>query len=236
MEATTATKSVSHDIGLATAPDGRSDTERKVLEVLKKAKVIEDRHMTRERIAHQMGAYGQGVGSVYRAVNSLANSKAITERLNRDAGETTYHLAECREPERHPGLFDRMVQGKNTPEVEGPYKCPYCPQETRTEVGRNVHISRVHNGKPLVALLAQASCSAPKSAPTVAAEEEDDEDDEVPDVLNGSGVSSIAVLHKQLMRDAAKHGWTVEILQASKASETGVIKFVYERTASKVAS
>jgi len=80
-----------------------------------------------------------------------------------------------------------------------------------------------------------------RTAPAKSEPEEDEHDDDDDGILsesmNGSGVTSIADLHKQLMKDAKRHGWTVEILEASKKfEEIGVVKFVYHANATKVAS
>jgi len=241
MEATTTARIVGHDIDL-TRPQytGPSETGERILEVLRKAQVRTDRHMTRERIAQELGAFRGGCATIYKSLDAMAKVGRVTERLDLDCGETTYHLPTVPARSSAPGLFDRMVQSapSEAPKAStGPYKCPYCPEETRTERGRNIHIGLVHKGKDQVPVTPQASCSAPKSAPSpVASDEEEEDDEEDPHILNGSGFASMAALHKRVIADAEKLGWTVEVLKTSKASETGVIWLVYERNASKVAS
>jgi len=248
MEAST-TRIVGHDVDLPRSSSEHTVAEKSVLEALRKATVRGDRYMTMSRVIEEAASFRTGESRVTRAVQSLCAKGEIHERKNGVPKETTYVLSSPPPSAPVTSLFDKMVGGGVRPGVAptvqpaaehagaGPYKCPYCPEETRTERGRNIHIGQVHKGKDQVPVTPKASCSAPKSAPSpVDSDEEEEDDEEDPHVLNGDGFALMAALHKRIIVDAEKRGWTVEVLRASKASETGVIWFTYERNASKVAS
>lgn len=247
MEATTA-RIVGHEFDHAPPQTvGPTETGERILEVLRKAQVREDRHMSRERIARELGAFRGGCAAIYRSLDALAKSGRVTERLDLDFGETTFHLP-IGARSAPASLFERMVasSAKAPASTVVLVRCPHCDEEFQGIVGCNRHIGQKHKSEALLTKTPQASCSTPKPSGMLAllsggvtptpTPTDDEEDEELPDVLEGAGVTSIAALHRQLMLDAGKHGWTIEVLQASKPQGEGAVRFSYTHAASKVAS
>jgi hypothetical protein len=86
-------RSVSSETALF--PDGTTDDEKRILEILSKAKVREDRHMTKERIVHEMGAHGHAVNGLWKTVDRLCNKRMVIERTDPLSKETVYRLRDA---------------------------------------------------------------------------------------------------------------------------------------------
>jgi hypothetical protein len=63
-------------------PDGLVREEKRILEVLRKAKISGDRHITKDQIVQELGAYGHAVPGISRGVDGLRKKRLIIERID----------------------------------------------------------------------------------------------------------------------------------------------------------
>jgi len=75
--------------------DGLVRTEKRILEVLRKAKVWGDRHMTIERMAQELGAYGHAVPGIRRGVDALSKKGLVIERIDPVIKESCYVISDA---------------------------------------------------------------------------------------------------------------------------------------------
>lgn len=132
MEATE--KSVSSETSLF--PDGLTDYEKRILEVLRKAKVREDRHMTKERISTELGARGHEVAGIWHEVDGLRKKGVITERVDTMTKESCFVLANgTPKPVIHRKTYESVAAAALRSKVKALYEDGFKYEEIRLQLG-----------------------------------------------------------------------------------------------------